>query len=887
MLRLRFRSFFRRSKLDRELEDELRFHFEKQVEANRAGGMSDAESREAALRQFGDLAQRTEECRDVRGMNWPGEIAQDARYAIRGMRRDPMLALVAALSLAICIGANTTIFSIVDKVLLRPLPYPQSQRLYWVGEILARGEEVGTGADYYSLRAENRIFDDVAAFDSTTVNWTGPEKAEEIDTAMVTPSFFRVLGTQPMLGRAFAPDEQGTKSAAVVVLSYPFWRNRMGSDHRAAGKTITLQGLPYTVIGVMPQGYDYPRGTQIWQTLPMDEAAQLPRSEKNPFRIVRMIARLKPGVSDVQLNSEMARLTNNIRAEYPKLFETTGFLGKMKIFATPLQGRITGDVRPALLLLCGAVVLVLLIACANLANLLLARASSRRRELAVRLALGSAKSRIIRQVLTESVALALPGGFAGVGLAYLSVLGLNAWQPSVLQNYPAISVDLRTLIFTFGLTLVTGLVFGSAPALAAAGVGIQEALKGAGYTASAARRTVRLRQALIVGELGLSLLLLIAAGLLGRSFLKLAHTELGFQPANLLTFRVNLDGNRYREGASQLRFFREARERIEQLPGVRSAALSTDIPLNGERHWSGQDVQVVGRTPIPLGHRPMADVSVVSPEFFRTMRIPLRRGRLFDSLDRDSAKEVIVVNEAFARQIFPGEDPVGKDIKHDEPGGGLSVRRIIGVVGDTRGGNLGTPPAPLVYNCECQTRSPFLERMSVVARTSGDPHSEIRAVEREINALDSDQPVFDVRTMDERVAASLAPGRFHLILIGVFAGIAIVLAALGVYGVMSYLVAQRTREIGIRVALGAGSRGIVGMVMKEGTVLAFAGLAVGLFGAWALTRYLRSMLYGIAAIDAPTFVAMPILLIAVAAASTLVPALRTARVDPLEALREE
>jgi len=887
MLRLRLRSLFRRSAVERELDAEMEFHIAKQVEENRAAGMSEEEASEAARRQFGGRTQRAEECRDARRLSWVGEILQDVRYAVRGMRRDRMLTLVAALSLAICIGANTTIFSIVNTILLRPLPYPAPARLYWIAEILGRGEEVGTGADYYSLRAENRVFEDVAAFDSTTLNWSGAEKSEEIASAMVSPSFFRVLGERPMLGRTLARDEEGSKAPPVVVASYRFWRNRLGSDMHITGKPIRLQGLEYTVIGVMPQGYDYPRGTDLWQPLPLDESSQLPRSERTPFRILRMVARLKAGVGAAQLDSEMARLTRSIRSEYPPAFETTGFLSRMKIFATPLQRRTTGDVRPALLILSGAVGLVLLIACANLANLLLARAASRQRELAVRLALGSARSRIVRQVLTESVAFALPGGALGALAAYVAVAGLNAWQPSLLQNYPAISLDSDTLAFTLGITVLTGLTFGLAPAGAAAGVSIQEALKGSGHTASGGRRTVRLRQVLIAAELGLSLMLLIAAGLLGRSFLKLAHTELGFRPENLLTFNVNLDTNRYPDGASQLRFFREARERIQQLPGVRTAAVATDIPLSGDGPWSGQDVQVEGHAPIPLGHRPLVDKSVVSPEFFRAMDIPLRKGRLFDPSDGLKKEHVILVNESFAHRILPGEDPVGRAIRTDQPGGGVFLQRIVGVVGDTRGSNLGTPPQPLVYGCDCQAESPFLSRMVVVIRTSGDPHSAIRAAEHAIGLLDRDQPVFNVRTMEERLSLSLAPERFHLILIGTFAAIAVVLAALGVYGVMCYLVAQRTREIGIRIALGARSWDVAGLVMKESALLAVAGLLAGLSGSWALTRYLRSLLHGVATGDTATFATMPVLLLVIAAGAALVPALRAARIDPVAAFRED
>jgi putative ABC transport system permease protein len=504
----------------------------------------------------------------------------------------------------------------VNSVLLRPLPYPGAERIYWVSQKMGTGPEVGIGADYYSLRRENRVFEDVAAHDELTVNWTGVAEPTQLDAERVTPSFFRVMGTQPMLGRTFLPEEEGVKAPDVVVLSYPFWHTRLAGDRNVIGSTIILDRKPTAIIGVMPQGFDFPHGRQIWKSLDMDEATQTRTSE---MRLILMLARRKPGVSESQLTSEMARLTRSIHDKYPKESDVGGFLTGMKIYAVPLQRWITGDMRPPLMVLTGAVGLVLLIACVNLANLLLARAGARTRELAVRMALGAGRARIVKQVLIESLALALPGGLAGMAMALGAVKLLNVWQPLVLQDYPPVSLDMTTLIFTFALTLFTGLVFGVAPALAAAGVNVQDALKSASRTQSAGHRGTRQRQLLVISELSASLVLMIGAGLLTRTFVNLARTDLGFRAGNLLTLRVNLTGSRYFPTADgHQRFYDEALERIKRLPMVRQAAVSDDIPLEYFGEYSAVHLQVVGRPLVPDLARPEIHISVVSRDFFRT-----------------------------------------------------------------------------------------------------------------------------------------------------------------------------------------------------------------------------------------------------------------------------
>jgi predicted permease len=646
----------------------------------------------------------------------------------------------------------------------------------------------------------------------------------------------------------------------------------------------------------MPQGFDFPHGTQVWRPMTMDESSQRPRMASRPMFLVSLIARIRPGVTETALDTELSRLGHDIRAEYPEEFRSR-FLHGFVIQAGSLQRRIAGDLRPALLVLTGAVLLVLLIACVNLANLLLAQAGGRRRELAVRMALGASRRYIIGQTLFESVLLAVPGGAAGMAVASFTVAALNRAKPLVLDRYPGISLDLRTLTFSCAITLLTGILFGIAPALSASGVRILDALKSGGLTQSAGGQ--RIRRVLVVAELAVSLVLLIAAGLLVRSFLKLANVPLGFPPERLLTLRVNLMSERYATGPAQMDFYNQALSRIRSLPTVRSTAIATDVPLSGDRPFSSMAFLVEGRPPLPMADRPQADGAIVSPDFFATMGIPVLAGRIFDERDSNapaSAAAVaagydphgtargVMVNQAFARAVFPGEDPVGRTILSGRDNADRST--IIGVVGSIRANSLGAEPVPLVYSCACGNGNRFLNRMAVVVRTIGDPGSAVAAVQQQIYDVDRNQPVFDVRTMDERLAAALSSQRFQLILVGCFSFIAVLLAAAGVYGVMSYLVARRGREIGIRMALGARPADVLRLVAMESVWLSFIAIGAGLAGTLALTRYVKSILYGITPLDVPSFGLAAVVLWAAVLAATIGPARRAAKVDPIRSLRE-
>lgn len=811
-------------------------------------------------------------------------ILQDLRYGVRMLLKAPSFSIVATIALALGIGANTAIFSVVNAVLLRPLPFTNAEQLMIVGETdSVRGQRLGAASypNFSDWREQNHVFERMASYHNSDFIMTGRGESTRLQGAVVNADLFPLLGVTPMLGRGFLPDEDKPgDTGRVVVLSQELFQKRFGSDPNVVGQSVLLDGKNYTVVGVMPQAFQFPvqnDPVELWTTVAIDREGKEPVTDARGAHYINVIARLKPGVSKEQAQAEMTSIGARLEQQYPDKNLHRGVAIDSALDA------LVGDIRPALLILLGAVGCVLLIACANVANLLLARAMSRHKEMAIRSALGASRARVVRQLLTESVLLSLAGGALGLVLA--------VWWSDLLvalgkQNIPRalqVGLDWRVLGFTMVVSLLTGVVFGLVPALHSSKTQLTETLKeGArGGSGEGARRN-RVRSVLVVGELAIAVVLLVGAGLLIQSLWRLRQVSPGFNSQNLLTFVVGIPEVKY-PTANQSQFYRDLIARIEALPGVTSASAIIPLPLSGDRF--GISFEIEGR-PVAAGDHPSADFFAIGPGYFKTMGIALRKGRDFTQRDDRQAPGVIIVNEAFARKHFPNEDPIAKRIRpgiapdQDEP----SMREIVGLVADVRNRNLSSELRPGYFLPTAQM--PFNE-MTVVVRTTNDPHSLITAMQREVTAMDKELPVFNIKTMDEYIAASVAAPRFNTTLLAIFAAVALVLTIVGLYGVMSYSVAQRTNEIGIRMALGAQTRDVLRLIVSQGFKLVVLGLAIGLLGAFALTRVIASLLFGVTTKDPLTFAAVAILLAVVALLACYIPARRASRVDPMEALRYE
>jgi len=812
-----------------------------------------------------------------------GTFGQDIKYGIRMLLKSPGLSIVATIALALGIGANTAIFSVVNAVLLKPLPFPNSDALMRVYEKdqrrgLLRGAY--SYPNFFDLREQNHVFEHVAAYHDGDFIMTGRGEPVRISGGVVTADLFSVLGTAPVLGRTFLPNEdKPTETGRVVVLSERLFASRFNSDASVLNKQITLDGKQYTVVGVMPHAFEFPIQNEpldLWTTIADDAAGDSPVTAQRGAHFLRVIARLKPGVTESQAQAEADTIAARLEQQYPDENTHKGIHVESALKA------LVGDIRPALLILLGAVACVLLIACANVANLLLARAMTRHKEMAVRSALGASRLRVVRQLLTESVLLSLAGGVLGLILAVWWSDLLIALGKKDIPRAIQIGLDWRVLGFTLGVSVLTGLVFGLVPALHLSKTQLTESLK-EGRGAGAGARKNRVRGVLVVAELAIAVVLLVGAGLLIQSLWRLQHVNPGLQPENILTFNLSLPDVRY-PSEKQVRFYRDLMVRMRSLPGVQSASAVMPLPLSGDRF--SISFQIEGR-PVAPKDEPSADLFIAETNYFRTMGIPIIKGRDFEDRDQHTSTPVIIITEQFARQYFPGEDPVGKRI---HPGISTwdnedsTMREIIGVAGDVRNRALNTEPKPAYYMPQSQL--PFTQLIAVVKSTN-DTRALTGSLTREVRAMDPELPVFSVKTMEEYISSSVAAPRFNTTLLSIFAAVALVLTIIGLYGVMSYSVAQRTNEIGIRMALGAQTRDVLGLIVKDGMKLVLLGLVLGISGALGLTRLLSTLLFGVTTRDPVTFVAIAALLSFVAILACYIPAWRATRVDPLEALRCE
>jgi putative ABC transport system permease protein len=801
-------------------------------------------------------------------------IARDLRYAVRALLRQPGFTAAVVLTLALGIGANTAIFSVVNGVLLRPLPYPNDAQLMMVRTRFASGQtETASLPDYTDWKAQSSSFSRVSAYASSNDNLAAVGgEPERVPSARVLPDFFATLGVSPAAGRWFLPEEFVFGAHRVVVLSHGLWQRRFGANRSIIGQTITLNARPYTVVGVAPESMRLPARAQLWSPYAYDPAGRAP-GRRSDFLAV--IARLRPGVTEARAQADMDAVGRHLAEAYPPTNQGVG------VDVVSLHDRLVGSIRPALLVFTAAVALVLLIACANVANLLLARATSREREMAVRAALGAGRKRLVRQMLTESLVLSAAGGALGLLLAWWGVQALKAAAPPTLPRLDEVALDPMALGFTALAVIVTGLLFGLAPAMRGSAFALHTTLSAGGRAGIGGGRGERLRGVLVVAQVALALILLVGSGLLVRTFSRLQQVDLGFDSGHVLTAQIVLPGAKYTGGEQQAAFFNSLRERLASTPGVQVVGLSTDVPLTGGYNYITFDV--VGRpAPGPGETSPDAVPTTASPEYFSALKIPLQAGRLFDGTDVPNAPQVAIVNRELVQKHFGGRNPIGERITFGNPSDSTGWLTIVGVVGSTRLEGVGLETYPQVFTPLAQSPVPFLY---VVARTIGDPLAFAPVLRRELAALDPAQPISDVASMDERAASSVAQFKLNSIIVTLFAAVALVLASVGIFAVISYAVAQRTREIGIRMALGAARLDVLRLIVRDGMTPAAVGVVIGAAGAFGATRLMRSLLYGVSATDPIVFGLVATMLVLVAVGACYLPARRAARVDPNVALR--
>jgi putative ABC transport system permease protein len=878
----RLRASLLRGKVEREMDAEMRFHLEMETTENIRRGMSEEEARRAALRSFGGVEQVKAAYRDLSRFRWVEEFWQDARYGARMLRTQPGFTLVAALTLSLGIGANTAIFSIVNTALLQPLPFAEPDRLVMVSgrnpkKGLSRAEV--TPADWLDYRAQNRVFEGLAAFRTMRFTVTGQGEPELLDGALVSADFFSVLGLQPFQGRTFQSEEEQPGHNRVAIVSHALWQRRFGSAASLAGQSLIINGESYTVVGILPPQMNFPGSNEMAAAfelcvpLTIDAQAQTNRSN----HVLLGVARLRRGMTEEQARSEMEHIARQLEEQYPATHAGWG------VNVSRLREEVVGNFRHALLALMLAVSFVLLIACANVASLLLGRAVSRQKEIAIRMALGATRQRIVRQLITESLLLALLGGIGGLWLAVRGVKLLLTLSPVSFHQSGDDTIDVMTFSFTLAVSLATGLLFGLIPAIQAAKTDLHSSFKEGGRNPTGGLGHKRVRSLLVITEVALSVALLVGAALMIRSFARLMEVDPGFKPDHLLTTHLQLPGSKYREARPQADFYERLVHKIRDLPGVEAVGAINHLPLDGSN--SSTSFRIEGR-PLPSAGEaaPATNWRAITPDYFRAMGIRLLQGRPFNERDTAQSPAVVIINETMARRFWPGENPLGRRIRPIVPGQDAPWAEIVGITRDVKHWGLDREAQAESYYPHTQQTVP---RMTLVVRASSEPLQIVAAIRRQVWTLDQDLPLSKVRTMERLLAESVSGRQFNMLLMGVFASAALLLAAIGLYGLMAYSVTQRTREIGIRMALGAQAGDVLRMVVWRGMSLTLIGVTLGLAAALALTRVLKNLLFQVSATDPVTFALIALLMVAVALIASYIPARRAMKVDPMVALRNE
>jgi putative ABC transport system permease protein len=876
-LNFRMRSLFRRRAAEADLDEELRFHAVQQREKYMQAGMTFDEATRRVRLEFGGLDQVKEECREARGISLMETLLQDIRYALRTLRKAPSFTAVAVLTLALGIGANTAIFSIVDGVLLRPLPYRDPARLIALNETTpAVGTVSVSYPDFLDWHAQSRSFSEMAAVYGVGFNLAGINQPENISGEAVSTNFLSLLGVRPFIGRDFDTSEEKASSAPVVLLSYQLWQAKFAGDHNVVGRIISLDGRGFTIIGVLPQDFrsldktDVMEPVGVWLT-------NNPDVERGNRGDMTVVGRLAAGASFAQARAELEGIARRLEQAYPGTNDQFGVLLR------PIREVFVSDIRPAILILFGAVVFVLLIACANVANLFLMRGAGRTKEIALRIALGASRGRIIRQLLAESFVLAFLGGLVGLALAAAGIEGIGRLIPVDSLGGANVNLNGAVLLFAAAAVVLSTFFFGLAPAIQSTKAGVQSRLKDGGRTTGAGAGQ-RWRSILAVAEISLALILLVGAGLMMKSLYRLLSVDPGFRSERVLTMEMNLRTSQYDKELGILNFWQQVLDRVRTLPGVETAALGTAIPLTDSH--ARADVTIEGMALPKPGSFPHPDTHIVSSDYAATLGVPILQGREFSDVDRENVPRVAMINARMAHEYFPNETPVGKRIMFGRPSAKSAPKwmTIVGVVGDTRLYGLANPSRLEIY---IPFRQNAEDHMSLVVKSTVDPAALASSIRGVVAEIDKDQPISGISTMNQVILNSVSTRRITLILLGLFSALALVLAAIGIYGVISYSVAQRTHEIGIRMALGAQKRDVLRMILAQGVKIAGIGVVAGMAASFGLTRLMTKLLFSVSAADPLTFAAVAIVLILVAMLACYIPARRTLRVDPMIALRYE